>query len=73
MAREQKKKNDKISFMLGIVIGFMLLALFSYFGSINLYLTLAVIAVITLITISFCMGAYLEEKEQKGVRNYESR
>lgn len=71
--KKQKKKNDKISFMIEVVNGFVLLAIFSFFGNINLYLTLTVIAALALITISFFMGAYLEEKKQKGSQDYESR
>lgn len=64
--KKQKKKNDKISFMIEVVNGFVLLAIFSFFGNINLYLTLTVIAALALITISFFMGAYVEQKELEG-------
>ena len=60
-----KKLPDTISVMLVFLIGFMILAIFAFFGSINLYLTLVVIAVLSIICVSFCMGAHLERKERE--------
>lgn len=60
-----KKLPDTISVMLVFLIGFMILAIFAFFGSINLYLTLVVIAVLSIICISFCMGAHIERKERE--------
>lgn len=60
-----KKQNDTISIMITLIIGFILFAIFAFFGSIQLQLTLIVIGILTLITISFCLGAYLEERDHK--------
>lgn len=63
--KRMKRLPDTISVMIVLLIGFMILAIFAYFGSINLYLTLVVIAALSLICVSFCMGAHLERKERE--------
>lgn len=60
-----KQLNDSLTSMLIILIFCTLFAGFAFMGSINIWITWTVIAVFAIISSSFCLGAYMQERELK--------
>lgn len=57
--------NDSLTVMIVILIFCILFAGFAFMGSINIWITWLVIAVFAIISSSFCLGAYMQERELK--------
>lgn len=66
-----RKINEKISLMIILLIGFGLFGIFAFFGSIQLNLTLIILGILSLVSVSYCIGGYAEQRDQKEIQKNE--